>query len=259
MNGIIFFINKLKNKNRIFILILFLIFFQLDLNAEINELPIYKNAFIIEKPRMTEINSIKSFKISYLLIKNKGVNLNKVESFYISEFSGRGYRKKGVKRKKIKSSFNIKLSFMSDKKLAYIKITDMINENKIFVEVSLTDNEIFFNKKIIQVKNNKDNPGFDFIDIPKCYDCLRLFSMKTEAKESENKDIRRQVTYKSLSSIEALTQFYLQEMKNLGWTQKRITRSEMGNILNYSKNKRKCEIFIIYNKDMKRSIVMIQE
>lgn len=240
-----------------FLILIFFHILVIPLFSAKRYIPVFKNAVIIQKEKKQELNSIQMHDINYYVIKNEKINIKKVESFYINELSQLGYKSKKTERNKHGNSFIINLSMMNEQKMAKVLIEDKINTKKIYVYVSIMDN-IFLNnnnKNMFSIGNKKDNPGFDFNDVPRCFDCIRVFSLKTD---SNNNKPLGQVTYQSFSYIKTLEQFYYQGMPKKGWNYIRKMNDKKVVMLYYKKKKKNCQIFIMYNDSLKKNMVMIQ-
>jgi hypothetical protein len=218
-------------------------------------LPVIKGGDPVEPVKTREFNSIRIENMNYRIAKKKKINAKMIEAFYNGEFTKQDFKRIKCESSRMGRSDFTSLTYMGGKKLAEVLIENKDGSLDLLVHVSVMDKEIYYNKKMIDVRTGKDNPGFDFPDVPRGQDFIRIFSVRTTG---DNNIHVEQVTYKFKSPIPSLVKFFKDAMPKKGWKEKNMLYDQKNVVLMYSMKKRHCEIMIMHNPVMRQNTAVIQ-
>lgn len=218
-------------------------------------LPVFKGGVLLAPARTRELNSLLMRQVNYRIPKKKGPDEKAIEAFYTDEFAKQDYKRIKCENSILKGSALTSMTFLGKKLMAEVLIENKKGSEDIMVHVSVMDNRIYYDKEMIGIKGQRDNPGFDIPDIPRGPGFIRIVSMKIETEE---KVPMEQVTYKLRTSLPALRKFYEDVMPVRGWTLKNVLAEKGNAVLFFAKKKRHCDIMLFYHPSLKQNVAVIQ-
>lgn len=215
-----------------------------------------KNKAILYEMNTGQMNKIDFLNMSYYLKKNEGDTIKKIYKFYVNKLQKLGYQRNKYSEKREGNEQIIECSFLNDKNMFSLIIVGNNNANTINVSISIMNNDILFNKKAFNLKTKKDNPGFDFRDIPRYPGSIRILSIC--AKDITH-NISRQVMYKFYNDKDSVLEFYKRRLPEKGWIIKDLFDYKGYKTLSCIKGERKVDILIHYNPEIRKNVILIVE
>jgi len=225
-----------------------------QMNKDIHKALFYNRDVMVDSVKKWEVNNIQFSSIGYFLREENGLTFKKIVDFYKRGFSKMGYRIKRIYNKIIAGTQVSGLFIKNDKYFFNIQVKRDKEAGYYYVTLQASENRALKNAKIFKQNSSKDNPGFDYKDVPRFKKSIRILSSRNK---SDSGVLEEQIIYRSQSEIKDITDFYKNSMNRNGWKIKQSFKTKDCSMLHFKQSYKICDIFIIKDKKLKKNLIVI--
>jgi len=228
-----------------------------QLNDALQEVLFYKGDIVVDNVDQWESNNIHFTMVGYFLKKEREITVKKIQEYYKHSFKRFGYKVYRKKDQKLAEGMLQEMYLMNDKHIFGITIYDLKDIEDYYITLQVSEKDVMRNPGMFLLNKKKDNPGFDYKDIPRFKNSIRFMSSRSISEVGKTE---QQIIYHTLSEIEGITDFYKDIMIKEDWKMKQSFETPECNMLHYKKSKNNevtCDIFIMKSKDMKENAIII--